>query len=83
MSVTGEVHVGKGLKLPSYLIDIIDSLEIGFGIRDATTSDKNLSSHFDRLAVPNVRDAFISQHSLLFGPSLHIEEDKVIVIEEM
>jgi hypothetical protein len=83
MCVTREVHVRKRLKLPSCFINLIDSLEVSLGISDAASSDKNLSSHFDRLAVPNVRNAFISEHPLLLRPSLHIEEDYIVVIEEM
>ena len=30
-----------------------------------------------------MRNALIAKHTLLFSPGLHIEDDKIIVIEEM
>lgn len=83
VSIARIVHVGERLKLPTSLIDTVDRLQVSFCVCYAASSDKDLPSNLDGLAVPNVRDLLISEHSLFFGPCLHVEQNHVVVIEEM
>jgi hypothetical protein len=83
MCVTGGTHVCEWLQFPGGLIDAVDSVEVGLSVGYTAPSDINLASHLDRLAVPDVGDLLISEHTLFFRPGLHIKENNVVVVEEM
>lgn len=83
MCISGILHVCKSYQFPICFVNLIDRLQVCLRICNAPTCDVDGAADLDALTVPDVRNVFVTEHTLFLRPSLHVEHYDVVVVEKV